>query len=63
MSRNYQGLLCAEHGTGVISGWGTAFDVEIGGQRALHEIDICLRSSIVDEVHCDVFLKNKCEVS
>lgn len=56
-------MLCAEHGTGVIPGWGTAFNVEIGGQRALHEIDICLRSGILDEVHCDVFLKNKCEVS
>lgn len=56
-------MLCAEHETGLIPGWGTAFDVGIGGQRVLHEIDICLRSGILDEVQYDVFLKNKCEVS
>lgn len=54
--RNYQVLaLCRA--------WNCVLLMWEGGQKAPHEIDICLRSGILDEAQCGVLLKNKCQVS
>lgn len=41
--------------------WNCAtLDVGTGKRTALHEIDNCLRSGILDEAQCGVFQENKC---